>query len=78
MVYRIGGKDCQEDKWGGIGVKNCWVLFMTKNWEVASTEARFPHFPPTANDIRVMQKELREKYNTSECIILNWKELTEE
>lgn len=59
-------------------MKNCWILFAAEEFKIGSIEGRFSHFPPTATDLRNMKDAIKAKYNISECVILNWKELTEE
>lgn len=56
---------------------NHWVLYMGDG-KMGSSSCCFPHFPPTASDLINMQKMLKDKFELSECIILDWKRLTEE
>lgn len=56
---------------------NHWVLYMGDG-KLGSSSCCFPHFPPTASDLINMQEILKEKIGFLECIILDWKELTEE
>lgn len=54
-----------------------WVLYLNKN-VIGSADCQFNHFPPTMSDLKGMQEILKEKFNLSDCLIIDWKELTEE
>lgn len=54
-----------------------WVLYMDKNI-IGSVDCQFNHFPPTMSELKDMQNILKEKFNLSEPLIIDWKELTEE
>lgn len=55
-----------------------WVLYMFENGRIGSVDCQFRHFPPTISDLKDMQEILKEKYHLSQCLIIDWKELTEE
>lgn len=54
-----------------------WVLYMSENG-VGTVDCEFIHFPPTMSEIKNMQDILKEKFRLSKCLIIDWKELTEE
>lgn len=54
-----------------------WVLYMSGN-TVGAVDCEFNHFPPTMSELKNMQDILKEKFHLSECLIIDWKELTEE
>lgn len=55
-----------------------WVLYMAEKGIVGSVDCQFIHFPPTMSELKDMQEILKEKFNLSDCLIIDWKELTEE
>lgn len=55
-----------------------WVLYMAEKGIVGSVDCQFIHFPPTMSELKNMQEILKEKFSLSECLIIDWKELTEE
>lgn len=61
---------------GCINMKH-WVLYMSGN-TVGTVDCKFNHFPPTMSELKNMQDILKEKFHLSECLIIDWKELTEE
>lgn len=54
-----------------------WVLYVSGN-TVGTVDCKFNHFPPTMSELKNMQDILKEKFRLSECLIIDWKELTEE
>lgn len=55
----------------------CWVLYIADN-KLSSSSVKIPHFPPTSSDIIDVQELIKKENNLSQCIILNWKQLSEE
>lgn len=55
----------------------CLIIYR-HDYGIGSTECIFNHFPPTVNDVRKAEKEIKIGNDFKQVIIINWLELSDD
>lgn len=53
------------------------VVFVSSG-TVGNADGRFRNYPPTKQDVRDMEKEIKEKFGFDKLVIVNWLPLSKE